>query len=325
VIVVLLIPLLLGAGAWVIIRAGRTAGPVWRASDHDGAWSLVVLATSCIPEGRSGWGAAIRAEFESVEGRGARWRFALGCLRTALLPPRGIGATGRGFAGAVMIALGACTGLQVYGRVRYPTGIAGAAGYGAVFVMFLVVSVWMTLFGRPTIAAEARVARWYGTVGGVAVGALYVAAVSPSSNGRYAALLGGIGCAIAVPALASRASGDPRTGVRAGLWVGLISGLVFFIGLMTLTYFAAGWWTHDHEAVSVYNAFGPVTEHGHSLAQWPGFAAFLARRESAVALLVGFILAPVSGVAAGAVGGLLGGHRHRGRRHRRRRLAAGPA
>ena len=87
--------------------------------------------------------------------------------------------------------------------------------------------------------------------------------------------------------------------------------MVFFVGLMTLTYAAAGWWTHDHEAVSAFNNFGPVTEHGHQLAQWPGFAAYLVRRESAIALLVGFIVAPLLSIAAGVAGGVIGG-RHRG-------------
>jgi hypothetical protein len=258
----------------------------------------------------------MRAEFESVEGRGARWRFALGCVRTALLLPRHVERRGRAAAGAVVIALGTCTALQVYGRVRYPTGIVGGVGYGALFITFLVVGAWMALFGFRATGSEARVDHRYGIVGGVAAGVLYVMAATPSSHtghGGYAALLG-VAVAVASGTMATRASGDHRAGVRAGLWVGLTSGLVFYIGLMTLTYAAAGWWTYDREAVSAFNGFGPVTQHGHSLSQWPGFAAFLVQRESSVALLVGFTLAPLLAVAAGAVGGVLGDRHRRGQR-----------
>jgi hypothetical protein len=316
VIVVLLIPTVLGVAVWSLVRAARTAAPAWRASGRDGAWALVVLASSWIPEGVPGWRAAMRAEFESVEGRGARWRFALGCVRTALLLPRHVERRGRAAAGAVVIALGTCTALQVYGRVRYPTGIVGGVGYGALFITFLVVGAWMALFGFRATGSEARVDHRYGIVGGVAAGVLYVMAATPSSHaghGGYAALLG-VAVAVASGTMATRASGDHRAGVRAGLWVGLTSGLVFYIGLMTLTYAAAGWWTYDREAVSAFNGFGPVTQHGHSLSQWPGFAAFLVQRESSVALLVGFTLAPLLAVAAGAVGGVLGDRHRRGQR-----------
>jgi hypothetical protein len=318
VIVVVIIPFLLGAVVWGFIRAGHTVGPAWRGSGRDGAWTLVALASSWVLADPPGWGPAMRAEFGSVEGRAARWQFAFGCLRTALLPTRRIGAHRRFVVGVVTCGLVVCTALEVYGRVHYPTETAGGAGYSALFVMFLVVGAWLALRGCQRSSVESTVARRYGTAGGVAAGAMYVVAVTPLHGAEYAALLGVSG-AIAAGALASRAGGDYRRGVQAGLWVGLISGTVFFVGLMTLTYTAAGWWTHDSEAVSAFNNFGPVTEHGHQLAQWPGFAAYLVRRESAVALLVGFIVAPILAIGAGAVGGAIGASRQQSGR-----LTTGP-
>ncbi len=305
-IVAVIIPLLLGSVTWAVIRTGRTAGGAWRDSGHDGASALMVLAASWVSEDPPRWGAAMRAEFASVEGRAARWRFALGCLRPAVLAPCRIRAKRRLVAGAVGSGLVVCVALEVYGRVQYPTELAWGAGYGTVFVVFLVFGAWLVLRSSQTASAKASAARRYGIVGGVAVGALYVVAATPLNGAPYAAVLGVVG-AIAAGAMASRASGDYRSGVRAGLWVGLISGVVFFVGLMTLTYTAAGWWTHDHEAVAAFNNFGPLTEHGHQLAQWPGFAVFLVRRESAAALLVGFILAPLLAIAAGTLGGAIGG------------------
>jgi hypothetical protein len=317
-IVVTIGPIMVGVMVWFLLRSGRTILPAWRDSAHDGAWTLVMLASGWVPEDSLKWPAAMRADFESIEGRGERWRFALGCLRTALLSRRHTkGANGHVVAGAIAVALGACTALEVYGRVHYPEDSVDGAGYTALFVLFVAVGGWVVLGGRAA-STDAGVVRRYGTTGGLATGALFVVAVTPLTNAGYAAALG-VTCAIAAAALATRASGNPRTGVRAGLWVGLISGLVFFIGLMTLTYAAAGWWTYDHEAVSVFNNFGPVTEHGHQLEQWPGFAAFLAQRESAVALLIGFVGAPAIAVASGAVGGALGSLTHRWRQP-----AAGP-
>ncbi len=269
-IVVVIIPLLLGGVVWALIRAGRTVGPVWRDSGHDGAWVLVVLASSWVLEDPPRWGAAMRAEFGSVEGRVARWQFAFGCLRTALLPGRRIGGYRRLTSGIVTYSVVVvCMALEVYGRLHYPTETAGGAGYSALFVMALVVGAWLATRGCLRSSAVSTVARRYGTAGGIVAGVMYVVAVTPLPGAKYMALLGVVG-AIAAGAMASRASGDYRSGVRSGLWVGLISGVVFFLGLMTLTYTAAGWWTHDHEAVSAFNNFGPVTQHGHQLAQWPG-------------------------------------------------------
>jgi hypothetical protein len=319
VIVVVLIPFLAGAVVGAFIGAGRTVCRAWRDSGRDGAWTLAALASSWVLEDPPGWGAAMRAEFGSVEGRGARWQFAFGCLRTALLPTRRLRAHRRFVAGVVTCGLVVCTALEVYGRVHYPTETAGGAGYGALFVAFLVVGAWLALRGCQRSGAESTVARRYGTAGGVVAGVMYVIAVTPLHGGEYAALLGVAG-AIAAGAMASRASGGYRSAVWAGLWVGLISGVIFFVGLMTLTYTAAGWWTHDHEAVSAFNNFGPVAQHGHQLAQWPGFAAYLVRRESAVALLVGFIVAPLLAIAASTVGGAIGV-----RRQHSARLTTGPA
>lgn len=45
-------------------------------------------AVERMPETRGEWGAAMLAELATVRGFWARWRFALGCARAALFPPR---------------------------------------------------------------------------------------------------------------------------------------------------------------------------------------------------------------------------------------------
>lgn len=58
----------------------------WRAG-LDAPGCLLASAVRAMPEARRDWGAAMRAELETVRGWLARWRFTLGCVRVALFPP----------------------------------------------------------------------------------------------------------------------------------------------------------------------------------------------------------------------------------------------
>jgi hypothetical protein len=51
---------------------------------------------------------------------------------------------------------------------------------------------------------------------------------------------------------AAALSGQIRSGLEAGLWSGLLAGLIFFIGLVSLTYAAPGWFTHDPSTVAEF-------------------------------------------------------------------------
>src|SRR5262245_56954508 len=56
---------------------------------HDGPALLVAVSAAALPADRGDWGEAMTAELAQVDDREARWRFAAGCARTALFPPRG--------------------------------------------------------------------------------------------------------------------------------------------------------------------------------------------------------------------------------------------
>ena len=66
----------------------------WRAktapssSTMDTPARLLAVATATLPESRGDWGAAMVAELAQVRASRARWRFAVGCSRTAIFPPR---------------------------------------------------------------------------------------------------------------------------------------------------------------------------------------------------------------------------------------------
>jgi hypothetical protein len=77
---------------WVI-----AAGLLWRAwwrragarlSGLDGPAWLLAAAAATLPDDRRDWGVAMAAELAQVQDRPARWRFAAGCARTAVFPPR---------------------------------------------------------------------------------------------------------------------------------------------------------------------------------------------------------------------------------------------
>jgi len=113
--------------AWLLWRAWwRQAGP--ELSVLDGPGWLLAAAAATLPTGRRDWGAAMAAELAQVQDRAARWRFAAGCARTAVFPPRGSRAA-VGVAGALAVAAVAATGLATgaavpAGRVFSPAGSA---------------------------------------------------------------------------------------------------------------------------------------------------------------------------------------------------------
>jgi len=130
--------------AWLLWRAWwRQAGA--KLSTLDGPGWLLVAAAATLPADRREWGAAMAAELTQVQDRPARWRFAAGCARAAVFPPRGSRAA-VGAAGALAVAAIAAAALA--------TGAALPAG--RVFALAFVGLVG----GLATLA----VARW-GRVG----------------------------------------------------------------------------------------------------------------------------------------------------------------
>jgi hypothetical protein len=103
--VVIATPWMVAVGlSWWAWRAGATdASPT-----TDPPARLLAVASATLPEGRRDWGAAMLAELAQVRARSARWRFAVGCARAAIFPPRSnrgpvVGAAALGL-GAVILA-----------------------------------------------------------------------------------------------------------------------------------------------------------------------------------------------------------------------------
>jgi hypothetical protein len=131
--------------AWLLWRAWwRQAGA--RLASLDGPAWLLAAAAAALPADRRDWGAAMTAELGEVRDRAARWRFAAGCARTAVLPPRGSRAA-VGVAGALAVAAIAATALA--------TGAALPAGRVFALVLVGLLGALATL----TVARSRRVGR----------------------------------------------------------------------------------------------------------------------------------------------------------------------
>jgi hypothetical protein len=146
--------------AWLLWRAWwRRAGG--RVAALDGPAWLLVGAAATLPADRCDWGAAMAAELAQVEDRGARWRFAAGCARAALMPPGGDWAA-VAVAGALAVAATAATALATWAAL--PAGRV----FGLVFV---------GLVGGLATLAVARSRRALGTGPGWVVAGLGLAGV----------------------------------------------------------------------------------------------------------------------------------------------------
>jgi hypothetical protein len=89
-VVWLVVPPLLWVVAARLVLRHWWSGTVSRMSAMDPPERLLAAAVAALPERRREWGEAMTAELAEVEGRSARWRFALSSVRATLwLPPAG--------------------------------------------------------------------------------------------------------------------------------------------------------------------------------------------------------------------------------------------
>ena len=146
--------------AWLLWRAWwRQAGP--GLSGMDGPAWLLSAAGAMLPADRREWGAAMAAELAQVEGGAARWRFAAGCARAAVLPGGNRAAVL--VAGALAVAAVATAALVT----------AAALPAGRVFAL-----TFVGLLGGLAVLAAARWRRLGWTAPGPALTGLALAGVT---------------------------------------------------------------------------------------------------------------------------------------------------
>lgn len=207
---------------------------------------------------------------------------------------------------AVLAGVAACLALAAYGVTHYPIGSGSPSLSTAVFLGILAsyAGIALAWSSSPTTATTAL---RYGVTGGVGTGCL-------SLLGSLPLMLAGSGwitmvvvpvAPIAIGMWASSVSGHVRAGLEAGFWSGLIGALIFFVGLVSLTYAATGWFTHAPQTVADFQnswsreQFDAYRNHYHSI------STFVVSDNLGQAS-VWLSLTPTLSTIFGAVGGMLG-------------------
>jgi hypothetical protein len=190
------------------------------------------------------------AELAALHGRWARWAFAAGCARAAIVVRlrAGIIAPGRGGTGEralVLSAIAAVLALGIYGEGRYPALRAGLEGWAAiaVFAAILLAYAAAALALTRGDAAHAVLARRRGLAGGLAVAAAWLAIFMPAAFSKGLVALP-LAATLLIPAgvavLVARSTRQVRAGMDAALWSGMVGALLAFAVWVSATYASDG-------------------------------------------------------------------------------------
>ncbi|GAA4440567.1 hypothetical protein [Phytohabitans houttuyneae] len=208
---------LAGALVWVAWRwrlAVRFAG-------LDLPARLLATAVATLPADRRDWGVAMTAELAHVRRRRERWRFALGCTRAAVFPPRGHRAL-VAIVAALSVAVAAGSGLAT-ARTLPELRVFAVTFAGLVGVLATVAVSRASRPRRPAPGLPIAAAGLAGVVAAVALTAYYLRTEATVVLDRHAAvtlavaLAAGLWLSLAPP----RALTTSRRARRAGLAVGV--------------------------------------------------------------------------------------------------------
>ena len=252
----------------------------------------------------------MQAEIANIEGGAARWQFALGCARVALIPPRRPDASGQVLWAAIRLGAAACAGVACYGGITEPArGIFRSPVLTLLFAALLAGYAGVAYILSQPATTQAKVARQCGLVGGATVGCLLFIATSPINpfgNAGFSNGLGWLSPLLAILPVAVVATWRGRTiwaGVEAGVWTGLVSGLLFCTTLLILTYAATGRFAQDPATIAgIQSQLAWASSGGPA---HPDIATYLisANEETAAAYLV---TGPLLCLGFGVVGSLIG-------------------
>ena len=161
--------------ALVMLAVLLVAGLLWLlrgGGGSDAPARIVTVAAALLPEHRRDWGRAMAAELAQIHGRGRRWRFAVGAVRVALLPPprrrnRVLAVALAGLAaaaGATVAAASEVPGLSVFAAVLglllcgYATAVTSRSPRPRPTVPRVIVGVTAVAGAAAAVAVVARIA-----------------------------------------------------------------------------------------------------------------------------------------------------------------------
>jgi hypothetical protein len=197
---------------------------VKRSPRADGPARLLAAAVALLPETRREWGAAMTAELASLADRRARWRFAAGAARAALVGHRhpATGWTGAGVGVLAVLASVAATAGMLLAHPR-----TTPASLVAILAVFLAACLVLTLVA-PRALTSSTLARRAGLGIGVASGAGLLLASRTGGIEAGAATFtipAQLVALVLVPVVVAAVARSLGAGVQAILW-GFVFGSV---------------------------------------------------------------------------------------------------
>ena len=292
------------------------------AEHRGGAHFVLAVVGRWLPEDRRAWGVAMNAELAHVHGRLARARFAVGCVRVALLPPPPDAHSKRsqfailGIGAAVLL-------LALYGQHQIAAN-PSTGGHGVVYTS-CATALGITLFAAYALIAlrlartsgpRAVASRRYGIAGGLLVGVIVLVASTPLATTAFGTRQAAVATAVSWFSLAAvstaaayraaRLGRDARAARDAGLWTGIIAGFVLIAGLLTVTLAATTWVTHDPAVISAYRDTLNPAHYANYRTHYATITGYAMSENSDTALLLGLIWLPLLSLAFGKLGGVIG-------------------
>jgi hypothetical protein len=273
---------------------------------QDRAGTVLAYAVRGLPAERAEWGSAMCAELAGVRGAAARWAFSLGCARAAITMRMRCSLTapgrdGRGLRSSLLVALATAVTLACYGLVRYPALRSDRGTWVAVALFLILMAAYAVAALALSRGATARAvaARRFGLAGGLCVGAAWLMVVTPVGPAAVEKDLVFVPLTVALlapavtAALAGRASRDARAGTAAGLWSGLVGGLLLFIIWVTTTYVRDGR-PYDAQMLRDFHASGSRDLAAYAVSDNLGAALGLLLIVPVVALALGSLAGGIS-------------------------------
>jgi hypothetical protein len=280
---------------WLVRAVGRI-----RVVEGDAATAVLSLACEHLPADRAEWGRAMRTELACIDGRTARWRFALGGVRAALSARLFGRMTGQPGLSIVVVGTLVCAGLVVAALATYPA-LLGEPKLplllGALTVVLLAYTLIASAWARNTTSAV-RDARATGLIAGVVLGVVWLVFAAAWWNLHGWPLV----AAVVLPVLAggyfARSTGGALAGVKALTRTALVAGLVVFVGSAIDAFVTAGG-PYDTGQLDEFHRSGYTSLPTY----WMG-------EELAVAVML-LIVVPCLTLTVGSIGAVVGGLRPR--------------
>ncbi len=229
----------IGIAMALLVRYAR-AVPADLAERGDAPERLLRWAAGLLSARREEWGQAMVGELDHIDGRGRRWRFAVGCAGAALL----LAPWGRAAAAVwamVAVAAGAA-GVYAAVAVRYRLG-AGGWAWALIVLLFLAgfTLAAATLLRRPGVALPGLLGGLLVTVAWLALSGFTFYGVIAPDTAAWSPLLAEVGVPVLVGVAGALLAGSAVAGRRIARLAAVSAGLgLYLYGTIAVAVLGAG-------------------------------------------------------------------------------------